>query len=149
MQIEQNTILVPLMVGLITIVLTIGIHTLALATVVHLIRHERRLGRAGSSFSMNMMIVTAGILIALGAHFAEVLLWAGIFEAAEFPAFATALYRSALDYTTLGDVAMSPRWRLLGPLAATDGMLMFGISTAMIFAVIQGLVQRSFPDLRD
>ena len=53
------------------------------------------------------------------------------------------LLHSAENYTTLGygDVVMSPSWRLLGPLEAADGMLMFGISTALIFAVISRLVE--------
>jgi hypothetical protein len=37
---------------------------------------------------------------------------------------------------------------LLSPLEAVDGMLMFGVSTAMIFAVIQRLVESRYPDLR-
>lgn len=43
---------------------------------------------------------------------------------------------------------MVPHWRLFGPLEAADGMLMFGVSTAMIFAVIQGLIQARFVDLK-
>jgi hypothetical protein len=35
---------------------------------------------------------------------------------------------------------MSASWRLLGPLEAADGLLMFGVTTAMIFAVIQRLL---------
>jgi hypothetical protein len=34
---------------------------------------------------------------------------------------------------------MSPFWKLLGPLEAADGMLLFGVSTATIFAVMQRL----------
>ncbi|MGA8553339.1 MAG: ion channel, partial [Candidatus Acidiferrales bacterium] len=61
----------------------------------------------------------------------------------EFSNFAAALYYSGATYTTLGDdtVVISARWRLLGPLEAADGVLMFGVTTAMIFAVIQRLVQ--------
>jgi hypothetical protein len=44
---------------------------------------------------------------------------------------------------------MSPAWRLLGPVEAANGMLMFGISTAMIFAVIQRLIEARFADLKD
>jgi len=43
---------------------------------------------------------------------------------------------------------MSPSWRLLGPLEAVDGMLMFGVSTAMIFAVIQRLLESRYLLLR-
>ena len=59
---------------------------------------------------------------------------------------APAVYHSAVNYTSLGygDVVMSASWRLLGALETADGMLMFGVSTAMIFAVIQRLVQTRF-----
>lgn len=52
----------------------------------------------------------------------------------------------AVSYTSLGyrDVVMLVSWRLLGPLETADGMLMFGVSTATIFAVIQRLVQTRF-----
>lgn len=44
---------------------------------------------------------------------------------------------------------MTPSWRMLGPLEAANGMLMFGVSTAIIFAVIQRLIQARFADLMD
>jgi hypothetical protein len=68
----------------------------------------------------------------------------------EFPEFGTAYYHSAVNYTTLGygDVIMTAAWRLLGPLEAADGMLMFGVS-AVIFALIQQLVRNRYVDLRD
>jgi hypothetical protein len=44
---------------------------------------------------------------------------------------------------------MTPSWRFLGPLEAASGLLMFGVSTAMIFAVIQRLLLTRFVDLRD
>jgi hypothetical protein len=48
-----------------------------------------------------------------------------------------------MNYTTLGDSdkVMSPSWRLLASFEAANGMLMFGVSTAMLFAVIQRLLQ--------
>jgi hypothetical protein len=44
---------------------------------------------------------------------------------------------------------LTPSWRMLGPLEATDGMLMFGVSTAIIFSLIQRLIQDRFVDLRE
>jgi hypothetical protein len=38
---------------------------------------------------------------------------------------------------------------MLGPLEAGNGMLLFGVTTAMVFAVILGLAQERFADLRD
>lgn len=64
----------------------------------------------------------------------------------EFRDFAAAFYHSAENYTSLGygDVVMSAKWKLLGPLETADGMLMFGVSTAMIFAVVQRLIQTRY-----
>src|SRR5215469_853780 len=65
--------------------------------------------------------------------------------------FGMAYYHSTVNYTTLGygDVIMSPKWRLLGPLEAANGILMFGVSTAMIFTLILRLTQARFADLKD
>src|SRR6516162_7073770 len=134
--------LVPLAVGACVIATTIIIHALALNATVRFVRRERKLGRAGKSFWGDFPIVVLAISFALGAHLMEMAIWALLFMVCgEFPAFGTAYYHSAVNYTTLGygDVEMSPSWSLLGPLEAADGMLMFGVSTAMIFAVIQRL----------
>jgi hypothetical protein len=89
--------------------------------------------------------------IALIAHLVEIALWAVLFIACrEFADFRTAYYHSGVTYTTLGDsdLIMTPSWKLLGPLEAADGMLRFGVSSAIIFAIIQRLIQARFVDLR-
>jgi hypothetical protein len=83
-------------------------------------------------------------------HLTEVALWAVLFVlCGEFPHWGTAYYHSAVNYTTLGygDLIMPPSWRLLGPLEATTGALMFGVSTAMVFALIQRLIRARLVDL--
>jgi hypothetical protein len=66
------------------------------------------------------------------------------------PDFETACYHSAVNFTTLGygDIVMAPRWRLLGPLEAANGVLMFGLSASAMFAVTHRLLElrRSRPD---
>ena len=140
------------MVGAIPILCTVFIHALAVMATVSFVRHERRVGRAGVSFWNDVEIVTLTISFALAAHLVEIALWAILFMmCGEFTAFGTAYYHSAVNYTTLGygDVVMTPAWRLLGPLEAADGMLMFGVSTAIIFALIQRLIHDRFVDLRE
>ena len=130
-------------------VCTIFIHALALTTIVHFVRRERRLGHAGVRFWKDVPIVAGATPLALAAHLIEMAAWALVFlRCGEFRDFAAAFYSSAENYTTLGygDVVMSVSWRLLGPLEAADGMLMFGVTTAMIFTVIQRLVQTRFHD---
>ncbi len=42
---------------------------------------------------------------------------------------------------------MTERWRLLGPLEAVNGILMFGVSTAVITAAVLDVVKRRTEDL--
>jgi len=144
--------LVPLAVSIVVILCTIVIHALALGATVGLVRHEQRLGRAGTGFWNTLTLVATTIFIAFVAHLVEIALWATLFiRCGEFAEFGSAFDHSAVNYTTLGygNVVMTPSWRLLGPLEAADGMLMFGVTTAMVFAVIQRLIRARFPDLRN
>ena len=144
---QEVEILLPLLVSLVAILATIAIHGVALIAVINFVRREYLLGRAGIRFWRDLAIVAAATQLALVAHGIEVTLWAGVLElCGEFNDFAAAFYHSAMNYTSLGygDVVMSASWKLLGPLEAADGLLMFGISTAMIFAVIQRLTQPRF-----
>jgi len=145
-------VLTPLAVGTSAVVCTILIHALAVMAAVNVVRRERRLGRVGSSFWIDLGIVVAAVSCALAAHLVEIALWALLFMiCGEFSAFGNAFNHSAVNYTTLGNdnVIMSPSWRLLGPLEAANGALMFGVSTAMIFTVIQRMVQTRYVDLRE
>jgi Ion channel len=149
-QTHRIATLYPLIVGTGVTLITIVIHALAVITIVNFVRRERRLGHAGARFAGDLMIVSSVILIALAAHLVEISIWAWVLKmCGEFSEAETAFYESAMNYTTLGygDVVMSPRWKLLGPFEAADGMLMFGVSTAMIFAVMQRLVTTRFKDL--
>jgi hypothetical protein len=137
----------PLAVAVMVILCTVVIHAIALNAIIRFVRRERRLGHAGVRFWQDVSIVAGATLAAFAAHLVEIMLWALVFvRCGEFPDSAAAFFHSAENYTTLGygDVVMSPSWRLLGPLEAADGMLMFGVSIAMLFAVIQRLVQTRF-----
>src|SRR6266851_558918 len=151
-QVHQGAILIPLPVGASAVARTIIIRALAVIATVNFIRRERRLGRVGTGFLIDLSIVALVISVELVAHLIEIAIWAVLFSVCgEFSNFGTAYYHSAVNYTTLGygDVIMTPSWRMLGPLEAANGMLMFGVSTAIIFAVIHRLIQTRFADLRD
>jgi hypothetical protein len=141
----------PVAVGTITILCTIIIHGLALIASVYLVRRERRAGLFGSSFWIDFAIVSATLLFALTAHVFTIAIWAlVVMMCGEFSAFGMAFYHSGVNYTTLGsgDVILTARWRMLGLFEAADGMLMFGVTTAMVFAVVQRLILTRFSDLR-
>jgi hypothetical protein len=143
-------VLVPLAFGAILVALTLAIHALAVMATVQLFRREKTSGRAGSGIIMDFSILFRVNGFAFIAHVVEINLWAILFMmCGEFRYFGTALYHSAVNYSTLGygDIVMSSEWRMLGPIEAANGALLFGVSTAMIFAVIQGLIAIRYRDL--
>jgi hypothetical protein len=150
-QVHQVAIAAPLAVGAGAILCTILIHALALSAVVSFFRREIRLGRTGI-YLRDLTIVVLVISFSVLAHAIEVAMWALLFIiCGEFQQFGAAYYHSAVNYSTLGygDMIMSPSWKLLGPLEAADGSLMFGVSTAMIFTVILRLIQSRDANLGD
>ena len=85
-------------------------------------------------------VMVATVAVLMTAHACEVLVWSlayGLVDAA--PAGTDLLYFAFVNYTTLGygDVVPVERWRLMGPLTAMNGVLLFGWSTAVIFEVLR------------
>ena len=140
---DRVAILLPLGIGASITFCTVIIQALAMMPMIYFVRYELRLGRAGVRFWKDVAIVAGATLVALAAHLVAIATWAMVFSlCGEFSQFAEAVYHSGLNYTTLGDSAViSPSWRLLVPLVGANGMLMFGVSTAMLFALVQRLTQ--------
>jgi hypothetical protein len=148
---DRISVLVPLAVGVAASVCTTAIFLLPLRATIHLVRRQRSLGRIGTPWT-DVAIFARVVFYASLGHLVEIGFWALLFMIChEFRDFGTAFYHSAVNYTSLGygDLIMSPSWRLLGPLETANGALLFGVSTAMIFAVILWLIQIRFKDLKD
>jgi len=77
-------------------------------------------------------------------HLVDITLW-GIFYYSRgwFADFESAVYFSLSSYTTIGygDVLLPQRWRLLGGIEGIAGVLLCGLSTAFIFAAMNGIIQ--------
>jgi|SRR6516162_1041987 hypothetical protein len=94
-----------------------------------------------------MMVVT---LITAAAHLGAITLWAAaLLACGAMSSFDTAWYVSAQNYTALGygDILLPERWRLLGPLEAINGLLLVGLSTALMFAVMSHLIKQRLEPL--
>ena len=92
----------------------------------------------------DIQILSGVMVLMLVGNFAQMIIWALMFLLlGEFNDFSTALYHSGVNYATLGygDIVMSERWRLLGPLEAANGILMFGVSTAVMTAAVLDVIQ--------
>lgn len=119
-------------------IINIAIHAWVMAVVVQVARSSRRSMLSPSLFLMAVMIQTMLVLVA--AHLVEVFIWsAAYFIVDATPSGTDLVYFAFVNYTTLGygDVVPLPEWRLLGPITAMNGMLLFGWSTAVIFEVLR------------
>jgi hypothetical protein len=147
---DHVAILLPVGVAVTMVFSTVIIQALALMAIMHFVGQELRQGRAGVEFWWDVGIIVGATLVALAAHVLAIASWGVVFRlCGEFYQLTKALYHSGMNYTTLGDsdTVMSPSWRLLAPLEAANGMLMFGVSTAILFAVVQRLFQTKFSEL--
>jgi hypothetical protein len=146
---SQIAILGSLLVGLAATLGTIVIHGFVLHTIVMNLRRDLHHGVLGARVLVNFTFIMGATLVALAGHLGEIGLWAFALDLSGAVAdIRAAIYSSAGSYTTSGsDIVLPAQWKLLGPFEAVDGMLMFGVSTAVIYAVIQRLVHAVYDDL--
>jgi Ion channel len=116
----------------------IALHALAMASVIGASRAASARHDARPTLRLVVtMIATVSVLMAF--HIAEIGVWSlgyALLDAA--PPGTDRFYFAFVNYTTLGygDVVPVAEWRLLGPMTAMNGVLLFGWSTAVIFEVL-------------
>ena len=145
MEVEFPDMMLPLMVAAILLFSSL----LAYATAMHLIvRVMVRVIRSRSSdlgFWKSTAVMAVVMAITAAAHLTQIALWAVAFLlCGQVSTLEMAFYLSAQSFTALGygDVLLSERWRLLGPLEAINGLLFFGVSTAVLFAIMSHLIAK-------
>ncbi len=77
-------------------------------------------------------------------HTLEIWSWAFLYLRLEqFESMERALYFSTVTFTTLGygDITLVERWQLLSSFEAANGIILFGVSTAFVFAVMRKLFE--------
>jgi hypothetical protein len=87
-----------------------------------------------------MVRITSVIFV---LHLLQILPWAGFYRWRCIPSWEAAFYFSASSYSTVGygEVVLPRAWRSLGPIESVAGVLMCGLSTALLFAIVHLLVQ--------
>jgi len=108
-----------------------------------LLRHRENLQTRGTRIhdAVLLILLFAGIMF---LHITETCIWATFYYTQElFKDFETSVYFSLTSYTTIGygDVLLPERWRLVGAIEGVSGVLLCGVSTAFIFAVISAMFQ--------
>jgi hypothetical protein len=133
-----------LLFGGLVSVINIAIHSMIMATVVGVAqRTSAKRTLHPSLFLAAVMIPIVSILMA--AHTIEVMVWASAYALVDAaPENVQIVYFAFVNYATLGygDIVPVDRWKLLGPITAMNGALMFGWSTAVMFEVLRKTMER-------
>jgi hypothetical protein len=131
--------LLQFLLGTAVSVCNIAIHAMVMVAVIGAARIASESATSRQSLRLTaVMSATASVLMA--AHLAEVLVWSFAYSLISIaPPGTDLVYFAFVNYTTLGygDVTPLERWRLLGPMTAMNGVLLFGWSTAVIFEVLR------------
>ena len=92
-------------------------------------------------FAVMLVALFLGIMF---LHLMQTSLWAVFYYTKNlFSDFETSLYFSMVSFTTIGygDVLLPSKWRLLGVIEGFSGVLLCGVSTGFVFAVINAAFQ--------
>ena len=132
--------------GLSLIALTMAIHAMGIVIMAFVAMKTRVRQEARSLSSWNLIVILVCVIGAIGLllavlHGLECAVWAAAYlwlGALDSPL--DALLFSVDSMTTRGasGLTLQRHWQMMGALEAVDGMLLFGVSTAYVFAVMQG-----------
>jgi voltage-gated potassium channel Kch len=128
-----NLALAGLMVGL-----SVIIHFVGLFVLIRLLRARGHRLRAHESAIGQGIAIVVVVLGLVAIHTVEIWAYAVVYLAlGALSDFESALYFSTTSFTTLGygDVVLEKQWRLFGAIEGANGLLLFGWSTAFLFAV--------------
>ena len=127
--------------GLPLIVLTVLVHAFSLVVIrdrvvleLPLLLRARR-----SEFVLALLMIVAVLLLTV-LHAVEASAWARAYVALGVrPDAASAMLYSLSAMTSYGhaDVFLAQHWQLMGAIEALNGMMLFGLSTAFLFAVLR------------
>mgnify|MGYP003670308484 CR=1 FL=1 len=93
-------------------------------------------------------LLSSAVILVLLANTVCVWLWAILFHfLGVFPTLEEAVYFSMVSFTTVGygDVVVEHSWRILSGFVSVNGLLAFGVFTAVLIEIIRGLSDRYIP----
>ena len=126
--------------GLPMIILTVVIHVLGLGLIFdEIVDAYDRLRRQRHQTAVFAAILGATTLLATVLHVIEAALWAIVYQFLNaIPENKAAMLYSLNAITSYGhtNVTLEERWHLMGAMEALNGWLLFGLTTAFLFAVI-------------
>ncbi len=134
-----------ILIGCVLMIVTTFVHSgCTLAALLALRKsHAQRWGLR--SRWTRVSLVALLVLMMFLASLLEVAIWAATYLAhGAIAGLEKALYFSMVTFTTLGygEIVLGERWRLLASFEAANGIIMFGWTTALIFAFVHHIAAR-------
>jgi hypothetical protein len=126
--------------GVPLVLLTVLIHVLGLGLIRQRVLHASIRSTRRHPTSVFVGVTGLTTLVATSLHAIEAVIWAAAYRLlGALPDYKTAVLYSLNAMTSYGHINLSleEHWHLMGALEALNGWLLFGLSTAFLFAVIE------------
>ncbi len=140
---------VSLILGSVTVVVSMSIQVIAVVVMLrYLIKAIADHDPPSAGFGFEAYAISMVLMMLFIGHLIQIAIWAILFMLlGEFDIFQTAFYHSTVNFASLGygDIVMSEKWRLLGAIEASNGVLMFGLSAGTMLSVMTNLFARHDP----
>jgi hypothetical protein len=130
--------------GMFVVLICVFIQAATIAGMLKALRHLSRSAPRVRSFFFDLVVLSSVIIALFVGMLTQVMVWAIIFVMiGEISDLHTAFYFSLVNFTTLGygDITLSPAHAILGPMEASNGVLMLGLSTSFLYLVAVKLSQ--------
>ena len=128
-----------IILGSVLMVVTTFVHAACTVAALRALRMTHAIHSGLGSWWVRVGLSAMLVVMMFFAALIEVSIWAWLYLAVDaISGVETALYLSTVTFTTLGygDVVLGEGWRLLGSFQAANGTIMFGWTTALIFAFV-------------
>ena len=137
------------LLGSILVVTTVIVHSICIVLMLRRTQAWVNLHPVKASLVNLVVIFSSTTLALLALHAAYIWIWALCYLLlGEFSSLERALYFSSVTYSTLGygDITLSKAWQLLSGFEAVNGLILFGTSSAYLFAVFGMLYRKMTRD---
>ncbi len=129
--------------GIILTALTVSIHSLGTAYWIVRLKRPKKTSSPLAARMLPLRLLCSTALLLLTLHILEVIPWALVYlsvpDNEAISTFEESAYFAMVTFSSLGygDIVISGPWRLLSAIQAMNGLLIFGWSTALLFAVVE------------
>ena len=139
-----TSLLANLILGGVTILITIVIHAMTYNWVLNSIPRTAALFTKFFHQFWKTPLLTFVVLCVITAIFLDIWIWTILFlilDTTHLHSLETALYFASTCFSTLGfgDVVLGKDWRILSTICAINGMFLFGWSAAFIYEIMDKL----------